>query len=208
MHTEIDCKTPAGEVSKQTFKVDTGADGNLIPITMFAKLFSKVSLNTLEKTIESGVNLYAYNNMPIRQFGVCSLKLSFKSKTAVCKFYVMEHATAILGISDSEKLGLVRVNSDMIDKSSSVKLVHNIISETFKKEIETEFPELFREISCMEGEISIKLCDGAMSHTEPIRRVQHAMQQPLKDELDKLCKEKILHKVDISEPIEWLNSFV
>ena len=27
-------------------------------------------------------------------------------------------------------------------------------------------------------------------------------------ELDKLCKEGILHKVDIFEPIEWLNSFV
>ena len=29
-----------------------------------------------------------------------------------------------------------------------------------------------------------------------------------KKELDKLCEEKILHTVDISEPIEWLNSFV
>ena len=36
----------------------------------------------------------------------------------------------------------------------------------------------------------------------------HAMQEPLKMELDKLCKEGMLHKVDISEPIEWLNSFV
>ena len=34
------------------------------------------------------------------------------------------------------------------------------------------------------------------------------MQEPLKNELDKLVKEEILHKVDISEPIEWLNSFV
>ena len=34
------------------------------------------------------------------------------------------------------------------------------------------------------------------------------MQELLKMELDKLCKEGILHKVDISEPIEWLNSFV
>ena len=33
------------------------------------------------------------------------------------------------------------------------------------------------------------------------------MQEPLKSELDKLWKEGILHKVDISEPIEWLNSF-
>ena len=60
----------------------------------------------------------------------------------------------------------------------------------------------------MEGEISIKLHDGAIPHTEPIRHVPHAMQQTLKDELDKLVKEGILHEVDISEPIEWLNSFV
>ena len=31
------------------------------------------------------------------------------------------------------------------------------------------------------------------------------MQEPMQAELE---KEKILHKVDISEPIEWLNSFV
>ena len=44
MYTEIEYKTTAGEVSKQTFKVDTGADGNLMPIIMFMKLFPKSSL--------------------------------------------------------------------------------------------------------------------------------------------------------------------
>ena len=77
MYTDIDCKTRTGDVSKQTFNIDTGADGNLMPITMFTKLFPKISLNTLEKIVESGVNLYAYNNTPIRQFGVCSVRLSF-----------------------------------------------------------------------------------------------------------------------------------
>ena len=56
--------------------------------------------------------------------------------------------------------------------------------------------------------ISIKLKDGAIPHVEPVRHVPHAMQEPLKRELDKLVNEKILHKVDIAEPIEWLNSFV
>ena len=60
----------------------------------------------------------------------------------------------------------------------------------------------------MDGEISIKLREGAVPHVEPIRCVPHAMQEPLKAELDKLCNEGILHKVDISEPIEWLNNFV
>ena len=50
--------------------------------------------------------------------------------------------------------------------------------------------------------------NGAIPHIEPVCRVPHAMQEPLKRELDKLVDEKILHKVDISEPIEWLNSFV
>ena len=35
MHTSIKCKTSDGWSSDQTFKVDTGADGNLMPISMF-----------------------------------------------------------------------------------------------------------------------------------------------------------------------------
>ena len=114
----------------------------------------------------------------------------------------------IFGIAYSERLGLVQVNFDMIDRASSVKLIHNVTSESFKREIETEFPDLFKGIGCMEGELEIKLHDGAIPHIESVRRVPHAMQQPLKDELDKLVNEKILHNVDISEPIEWLSSFV
>ena len=82
------------------------------------------------------------------------------------------------------------------------------MSEAFKHQMESEFPELFKGIGCMDGEINIKLKEGAIPHVELIGHVPHAMQDPLKAELDKLCKEKILHKVDISEPIEWLNSFV
>ena len=78
----------------------------------------------------------------------------------------------------------------------------------FRRQIESEYPELFKGIGLMDGEILIKLGEGAIPHVEPIRRVPHAMQEPLKKELDKLVNEKILHKVDISEPIEWLNSFV
>ena len=60
----------------------------------------------------------------------------------------------------------------------------------------------------MDGEISIKLKDSAIPHIELVRRVPHAMQDPLKKELDKFVSKEILHKVDIAEPIEWLNSFV
>ena len=83
MLTELECRTPAGLVSKQTFRVDMGMDGNLMPITMFAKLYAKISLETLEKTpVEHDIKSYACTNTPIRQFGVFSIKVSFKGKFA------------------------------------------------------------------------------------------------------------------------------
>ena len=129
---------------------------------------------------------------------MCSIRSGFKDRWSVCKFFVVEQETALLGINDSEKLGLVKVNFD------TVKNIDEVTKESFKQKIEGEYPELFKGIGLMDGEISIKLKDGAIPHVEPIRRVPHAMQEPLKLKLDKLVNEGILHKVDISEPIEWL----
>ena len=139
MHTELGCEMSQNR-SKQMFKIDTGADGNLIPITMFTKLYPKISLEMLAKTIDKGITLFMYNNTPIKQYGTCSVKVSFKEKQQICKFYMVEHNTAILGVSDSEKLGLVKVNFDMI-QSKTVEMVHNIsLSEVYKCEMESEFP--------------------------------------------------------------------
>ena len=201
MHTKLKCETHDGQSSDQVFKIDTGADANLMPINMFTVLFPKVSLDALSRTINKEVTLFTYNNTPIRQFGTCSMRLKFKSKSLVCNFFVVEHETALVGITDSEKLGLVQVNFNMV-RNEHVKIINEVTEESFKHSIEKEYPELFKGIGLMDGEISIKLKDGAIPHVEPIQRVPHAMQEPLKMELDKLVSEGILHKVDISEPIE------
>ena len=73
MHTELGCEMSQSK-SKQVFKVDTSADGNLMPITMFTKLYPKISLETLSKTVDKGITLFAYNNTPIKQYGTCSVK--------------------------------------------------------------------------------------------------------------------------------------
>ena len=75
MHTVVECKPPDGMKSSLTFKVDTVANGNFMPITMLMKLFPKVSLNTLKKMIEDKVTLFAYNNTPIKQYRTCSVHL-------------------------------------------------------------------------------------------------------------------------------------
>ena len=133
MHTSIKCQTPDDKTCSQTFKIDTGANGNLIPITMFTKLSPQVSLDTLSKMIEKGGTLFAYNNTPIKQYSTCSIRLSFKGKSSICKSFIVEHETAIVGITDSEKLKLVKVNFDMV---KGVKVVHEVTQELFQKEIE------------------------------------------------------------------------
>ena len=89
MHTKLDCEMSHSLKNSETFTVDTGTYSNSISITMFAKLLPKLSLNTLKKTAEQDVTLYAYNNTPIKQFGTCSVKISFKGKHKICKFYIV-----------------------------------------------------------------------------------------------------------------------
>ena len=91
MHTELGCEMSQNR-SKQVFKVDMGADGNLMPIIMFTKLYPKISLEMLAKTIDKGITLFAYNNTPIKQYGTCIIKITFNGKQEICKFYVVANS--------------------------------------------------------------------------------------------------------------------
>ena len=71
----------------------------------------------------------------------------------------------------------------MRDISRLVNEVKDQNEESFRQTIEREYPDLFKGIGLMDGEISIKLKDGAIPHIEPIRHVPHAMQEPLKQSL-------------------------
>ena len=57
------------------FKVDTGAEGNLLPLDKFKKIFPKVKISELHN---DGVELELYSGNSIRQFGKTSMKVQFK----------------------------------------------------------------------------------------------------------------------------------
>ena len=71
-----------------------------------------------------------------------------------------------------------------------------------------KYKDLFTGIGNMNTTIDIKLKDNAVPYVAPIRRVAHALQEPLHLELEKLVDEGILRKLKIDEKSEWLNSFV
>ena len=80
--------------------------------------------------------------------------------------------------------------------------------DEFSIKIKCDYQDLFTGIGNMNTVINIKLKDNAVPHVAPIRRVAHALQEPLCLELEKLVDEGILQKLKIDEKSEWLNSFV
>ena len=79
---------------------------------------------------------------------------------------------------------------------------------SLQPKLRKKYSDLFTGIGNMHTEIDIKLKDNAILYVAPIRRVAHALQQPLRLELEKLVDEGILRKLKIDERSEWLNSFV
>ena len=79
MHINLSMRSCNGNSMKTHFKVDTGADGNLLPLSEFFKHFPEANLNDLAKTVDPHTKLYAYNNTEIKQLGVCELFVEYKS---------------------------------------------------------------------------------------------------------------------------------
>ena len=190
VHINLIMKSCNGISMKIHFKVDTGADGNLLPLGEFFKHFTEANLNDLAKTVDPHTKLYAYNNTEMNQLGVCELLVEYKSNRKICEFYIVVFPTAILGIHDSESLSLITVHFDSIDvETSQTELVPrptpmyvNAIQgdeDEFSVKIKHEYKDLFTGIGNMNTTIDIKLKDNAVPYVAPILRVAHALQEPL-----------------------------
>ena len=171
MHINLNTKSCNGSSMKTHFKVDTGPDGNLLPLGEFFKHFQEANLNDLAKTINPHTKLYAYTNTEIKQLGVCELLFKYKMNRKICEFYVVDFPTAILGIHNSESLELTTVHFDSIDTETSqavsvlkptyVNAIQGADNE-FNTKIKHEYSDLFTGIGNMNTTIDIKLKDNAM----------------------------------------------
>ena len=90
MHIKLNTKLCNGNSMKTHFKVDTGADGNLLPLGEFFKHFPDANMTQLAKTVGPHTELYAYNNTKIKQLGDCELLVEYKTNKKICEFYVVD----------------------------------------------------------------------------------------------------------------------
>ena len=92
-----------------------------------------------------------------------------------------------------------------IDEASSPS---SLPSGLTKDEVLERFKEVFTGLGRLKVEpVKIHLTKDAKPVRRPCRRVPIAIRGKFKDELDSLCKQKVLTKLDKNEVTEWLNSF-
>ena len=101
--------------------VDTGVDGNLLPIGVYKCLGGNV--HKLAKSIDRYMRCVSYNNTEIKQYGVCHIMVQFQTKQLEAKFLCCGSNPMLTGLSDSIRLGLIMVNCfDSLNSVSNVKM--------------------------------------------------------------------------------------
>ena len=172
-------------------KVDSGAQVNLLNCKDYQALTPKPKLH------KRVVKLKTYNDEPIKTVGVCIARIEINGKFKNVKFVVVpENLQSIIGANDSERLGLVKRNSN-------VKKVHVVKCEDLSTEtVHKEYGEVFKGLGRLEGKCPIHLKENPVPTIYPARKVPHAMKEKLKNEIHRLEKLEVLEKT--TEPTDWV----
>ena len=73
-------ETQVGKNSKEIpYKIDTGSEGNTMPLYIFKKLFKNMSEEQLQGSIKGNIKLTTYNGTHITQLGTCTVSIKFKN---------------------------------------------------------------------------------------------------------------------------------
>ena len=93
------------QVSENTikipYKVDTGSEGNLMPLYIFKRLCGHQSIEQLKRSIKNNIKLKTYNGMQIEQLGMCMAIIKFKNFQKKCVFFVVPgNGQVLLGMPD------------------------------------------------------------------------------------------------------------
>ena len=125
------------------FKVDTGAQINVIPITAFDTL-AESRMQHLKPT---QVRLTGYSGNIVPTTGTCRIECKLRDKQHTLVFSIADtHATPIIGFDYCRAMGLVTIENLILKMShtevAAVKTVD--LPPTIPKDIAEEYPELFQ----------------------------------------------------------------
>ena len=170
--------------------IDTGSSVNILPVK-FVRNFKDAE--TMLKTSKNA------DYKPLGETRVVIRNPKNKKNDNVNFIICHNDNTPILGLRASEQMGLISVAAEnlwcSVSEVSESEVCKNSKSEVFNKVVGT-----------YKGEHRLKIKKNAIPKTMPNHKVPVAMHQPLKDELERLVKLRVITQVD--KPTEWVSQSV
>ncbi|KAL1448662.1 hypothetical protein WDU94_005557 [Cyamophila willieti] len=171
------------------FKIDTGAQTNVIPLSLFNSLPQDIQM----KLQETPIRLQVYGGFVIKPVGIINLDVKFNQHSVSSSFFVVSESNCkpILGLELCRLLKLVPYPSNLKVNNIDEFIVKNM--------------HVFSGLGCFPGELNLKLKPNAIPVSNPARRVPFKLMDRLKSTLDLLESKGIIAKAD---PSEWCSNMV
>ena len=173
-----------------SFKIDTGAQANILPMNIFKTLKKKPEL------ADSKHKLISYTGQYLNTTGEAKIKCIHKDKQLDLNFHVVDmQAQPILGLQSCIELQLVQL----------LLSVDQTKPEMTEDSVKKEYSHLFSGMGDI-GLARIETKPDAKPVIDAPRRVPHALKDRLKGELDKMVEQNVIERV--TEPTDWVSSLV
>ena len=181
-------------------KVDTGAQGNILPMRTYKNMYPQhIDCNgnpTLTKPNKDILTAYCGNK--VKHYGTIDIPCQYKdSKWRNTTFYVAQTTGSVIyGLPTCAALGIVVLNC-------SVNLNNNT-EITSAKDLQTFYSDRFKGIGKFPNKCHLTLKEDAHPIKHPPRKAPILLQERIKEELKRMEDLEVIRKV--SENTDWISS--
>ena len=194
-------------IHKLHLKIDTGAQGNTLPVSIFRRMFpEKLDADGFPNIKKQFINKnwIAYNGTPITFFGNIKIPCQYnESDWHVSTFHIVDvQGPAVLGLPSLEQLKLITLQCRVKKEDVFQTPAGTRINAT--KDLMQMYPEQFNKIGSMPGAVRQLVNKNMHPHIDAPRKTPIALRDYIKQDLDNMVKNKIIRKV--TEPRDWVSS--
>lgn len=189
-------------------KVDTGAQGNVLPIRTFRQMFpDRLDTNGLPVNLKStDIKLTAYNGTEIRQYGQVTIESKYRQGEWITStFYVAETpGPVIFGIQTSIDMGLVEMHCAVRATPPSECTANSKDIIQSADQLKKLYPDRFEGIGHLPGKYKLTLKPDAKPVIHAPRRAPIQLHDKIKAELHRMTELGVIKPV--TQPTDWVSS--
>jgi len=186
-----------------SLKLDTGAEVNILPYSVYKKLKTKPKLQ------KSSVRLRGYSGKIIPVIGKCKAMMKHKSKKQEMSFIIVPNQTRqglkfrpVLGLKACESLGLIKLvwNVNLEDNMSKDDLSQEMSQES----VMDEFSHVFTGLGCLPDTHTIHVDPSVPPVQHACRKIPFKLRDKVKAELQRMESLGVIVKQE--EPADWVSN--